>query len=199
MFWSSSEPRRDTMRVKQILFPTDFSPASEAARRVAVDMARERGATLHVVHVVPPVTDPSLPAEQLTGVAQDIGAGISLTTALLDGRAGREIVRYARDRGMDIIVIGTHGRTGLSHAILGSVAESVVRLAPCMVLSVPTALSERAAPVAVEAMLSTSRPCLVCSRTSEDLVCEMCRTRIRAEALHEKQEQERPGHRGLPV
>ena len=188
------------MRVKQILFPTDFSSASEAARHVAVDMARETGAALHVVHVVPPVTDPSLPAEQLTALSRDIGGGLSVTTALLDGYAGREIVRYARERGIDLIVIGTHGRTGLSRAILGSVAESVVRLAPCPVLSVPAASSEPAMrPVAVEAMLSTSRPCLVCGRTSDDLVCEMCRTRIRAEALHEKQEAERPGHRGLPV
>ena len=188
------------MRVSQILFPTDFSAASEAARRVAVDMARETGATLHVVHVVPPVTDASLPAEQLTGLAEDIGVGLRVTTALLGGSAGREIVRYARERGIDLIVVGTHGRTGLSRAILGSVAESVVRLAPCLVLSVPAALSEQAAPPsAVDATLPVSRPCLVCGRTSDDLVCEMCRTRIRAEALHEKQEAERPGHRGLPV
>lgn len=53
------------MRMRQILLPTDLSPASEPARQVAVEMARENGATLHIVHVVPPVTDPSLPAEQL--------------------------------------------------------------------------------------------------------------------------------------
>lgn len=188
------------MRVRQILFPSDFSPASEAARRVAVDMAREAGATLHVVHVVPPVTDPSLPARQLTQLAQGIGEGISVTTALLNGCAGREIIRYAREKQIDLIVLGTHGRTGISRAILGSVAESVVRLAPCLVLSVPAALFEPAAvPAAVDAMLPTPRPCLVCSRMSDDLVCQGCRTRIRAAALHEKQEAERPGHRGLPV
>jgi hypothetical protein len=76
----------------------------------------------------------------------------------------------------------------------------VVRLAPCLVLSVPAALFEKAAvPAAVEAVPSTSRPCLVCGRTSDELVCETCRTRIRGEALHEKQAAERPGHRGLPV
>ncbi len=187
------------MHVRQILFPTDFSPPSEAAQRVAAELARETGATLHVIHVVPPVTDPSLPAERLTKLAQDIGGGLSLTTALLDGYAGREIVRYARERHIELIVVGTHGRTGLSRAILGSVAESVVRLAPCPVLTVPAALFEAPVPPAVEGMVSTSRPCLVCGRTSDDLVCETCRTRIRAEALHEKQEAERPGHRGLPV
>jgi len=97
-------------------------------------------------------------------------------------------------------VVGTHGRTGFSRALLGSVAESVVRLAPCLVLSVPAALFEKAAvPADVEAVPSTSRPCLVCGRTSAELVCETCRTRIRAEALHRKQAAERPGHRGLPV
>jgi nucleotide-binding universal stress UspA family protein len=188
------------MRVRQILFGTDFSPASEAARRVAVDMAREAGATLHVVHVVPSVTDPSLPAEQLTELAKAVDGGLRVTTALLDGSAGGEIVRYAQEQQIDLIVVGTHGRTGFSRALLGSVAESVVRLAPCLVLSVPAALFEKAAvPADVEAVPSTSRPCLVCGRTSAVLVCETCRTRIRAEALHRKQAAERPGHRGLPV
>ena len=128
------------MRVRQILLGTDFSPASEAARRVAVDMAREAGATLHVVHVVPSVTDPSLPAEQLTELAKAVDEGLRVTTALLDGSAGGEIVRYAQEQQIDLIVVGTHGRTGFSRALLGSVAESVVRLAPCLVLSVPAAL-----------------------------------------------------------
>ena len=140
------------MRVRQILLGTDFSPASEAARRVAVDMAREAGATLHVVHVVPSVTDPSLPAEQLTELAKAVDGGLRVTTALLDGSAGGEIVRYAQEQQIDLIVVGTHGRTGFSRALLGSVAESVVRLAPCLVLSVPAALFEKAAvPADVEA------------------------------------------------
>ena len=188
------------MRVRQILFPTDFSPASEAARRVAVDMAREAGATLHVVHVVPPVTDPSLPRQQLTQLALAIGGGFDVTTAVLNGSAGREIIKYAREKQVDLIVVGTHGRTGISHAILGSVAESVVRLAPCLVLCVPSALFEKpATPAAVEAMLPAPRPCLVCGGRSDDQVCEACRTRIRAEALREKQQAERAGHRGSPV
>jgi nucleotide-binding universal stress UspA family protein len=195
------------MRLKQILFPTDFSPASEPARQVAVNMAREVGASLHVVHVVPPATDPSLPAQHFTQLAQGIGGGLSVTTALLNGGAAREIIKYAREKQIDLIVLGTHGRTGVSRAILGSVAESVVRLAPCLVLSVPAALFEKAAASAtVDAVLPAPRPCLVCGHTSDALVCEVCRTRIRTEALQggpthraEKQEAERPGHRGLPV
>lgn len=118
----------------------------------------------------------------------------------VNGCAGREIIRYAREKQIDLIVLGTHGRTGISRVILGSVAESVVRLAPCLVMSVPDALFEKAAaPAVIEAMLPTPRPCLVCGRTSDDLVGEACRTRIRAEALREKQEVEQPGHRGLRV
>jgi nucleotide-binding universal stress UspA family protein len=188
------------MRAKQILLATDFSPVSEAARRVAVDMARETGATLHVVHVVPAVTDPSPAAQQLTQLALAVGGGLSVTTAVLKGSAGREIVKYAQDKQIDVIVLGTHGRTGISRAILGSVAEAVVRLAPCLVVSVPaTPFEKPVASASTESILPAPRPCLVCGRTSDDLICEECRTRIRAEALHEKREAERPGRRGLAV
>jgi nucleotide-binding universal stress UspA family protein len=120
------------MKLTEILFPTDFSPASEAAGRIAREMALQTGARLHLVHVVPPVTDPGPPAESLTRAARALGDGLRVETALLSGLAGRNIVDYARDKGIDLIVVGTHGRTGISHAILGSVAETVVRLAPCL-------------------------------------------------------------------
>ena len=124
----------------------------------------------------------------------------SVAVRVVDGRPVPVILHSARSWNADLILMGSGGQNALSRAILGSVAESVVRLAPCLVLSVPAALSEQAAPpIAADATLPVSRPCLVCGRTSDDLVCEMCRTRIRAEALHEKQEAERPGHRGLPV
>jgi nucleotide-binding universal stress UspA family protein len=186
------------MKLNEILFPTDFSPASEAAGRIAREMALEAGARLHVLHVVPPVTDPSLPAEHLAQVGRSLAQGLRIETVLLSGWAGRNIVDYAREKRIDLIVVGTHGRTGITHAILGSVAETVVRLAPCLVLTVPAAvLAERSA--AAPAAASAPRPCLVCGKASEDLVCESCRTRIRGEALDQKRAAERPGHRGLPV
>jgi universal stress protein A len=188
------------MRLNEILFPTDFSPASEAAGRIAREMALESGARLHVLHVVPPVTDPSLPAEHLTQVGRSLAEGLRMETVLLSGWAGRNIVDYAREKRIDLIVVGTHGRTGVTHAILGSVAETVVRLAPCLVLMVPASvLAERSAPASLPASVSAPRPCLVCGKASEDLVCESCRTRIRGEALDQKREAERSGHRGLPV
>jgi nucleotide-binding universal stress UspA family protein len=189
------------MQFNEILFPTDFSPASEAAGRLARAMALQARGRLHVLHVVPPVTDPSLFAEHLTRLAKSLGEGIRVETALLSGWAGRNIVDYARDKRIDLIVLGTHGRTGLSHAILGSVAETVVRLAPCPVLTVPAAGAEAPAAGAIPAAAAAAgpRPCLVCGGRTDELICETCRTRIRAQALDRKWEEERPGRRGSPV
>lgn len=188
------------MRLKEILFPTDFSPASEVAGRLAREMARETGARLHVVHAVPPVTDPSVLTERLTQAAKSLADGLVMETALLSGRAASEIVAYARDKGIDLIVLGTHGRTGVSHAILGSVAETVVRLAPCLVLTVPPAVLEpRASAASAPAGPVVHRACVVCARETEDLVCETCRNRIRGEALEQKMDAERPGRRGMPA
>jgi hypothetical protein len=97
--------------------------------------------------------------------------------------------------------VGTHGRTGITHAILGSVAETVVRLAPCLVLTVPASLlAERSAgPGAPIVAVVSPRPCLVCGKAGDELICEGCRARIRGEALEQKRDAERPGHRGMPV
>jgi len=187
--------------MKEILVPTDFSVVSEAAVKVATAMARETGARLHLVHVVPPATDPSLGSEQLTRFGRLFGQGLVVEIALLSGRAAREIAKYARDQGVDLIVISTHGRTGVSRALLGSVAEAVVRLSPCFVLTVPVTLGAAGtgeAALAGGATLFVSR-CIVCATETADLVCERCRTRIRAEALEHKVSAERPGRRGSPV
>jgi nucleotide-binding universal stress UspA family protein len=186
--------------MSEILFPTDFSPASETAAQIARDFARQAGARLHVVHVVPPVTDPTLPKEHLAAAVKKLGDGLRVQSALLNGLAARNIVDYARDKHIDLIVLGTHGRTGISHAILGSVAETVMRLAPCPVLTVPAAvLSPQGEAATGPAAAPAPRPCLVCGRKSDELICEPCRTRIRGEALEQKWEAERPGRRGSPV
>ena len=189
------------MRLNEVLFPTDFSPASEAAGRIARDMAIQAGARLQVLHVVPPVTDPSLPAEHLARTGRSLADGLRVETVLLSGWAGRNIVDYAREKRIDLIVVGTHGRTGITHAILGSVAETVVRLAPCLVLTVPASvLSAPSSALAAPPVAALApRPCLVCGQASDELICEGCRTRIRGEALEQKRAAERPGHRGLPV
>lgn len=187
------------MRLKEILFPTDFSAASEAAGPVARELALVSGARLHVLHVVSPVTDPAQGAERLGRVARSLGDGLAVSTAVVTGRAAHQILDYARDKGIDMIVLGSHGRTGVSYAILGSVAETVVRLAPCLVLTVPPAVLERRAAPAPQAGLPAARRCLVCAAETEDLICESCRTRIRGEALERKIEAERRGRRGSPA
>ena len=185
------------MKISALLFPTDFSEASDAAARVARDLAGETGAILHVVHVVPPVTDPANAAEQLAEAGTRLAEGRRIETALLSGRIAREIVRYARERHIDLIVLGTHGRTGFSRAILGSVAEAVVRLAPCMILTVPAVPSADVA-AAYAAYPAVDR-CIVCASETDGLVCETCRNRVRAEAVSRKRSEETPGRRGMPL
>ena len=184
--------------MKEILLPTDFSSSSDLAAEVAAAMAMEAGARLHVVHVVPPVTDPSLGSEQLTRFGRLLGKRLNLEISLLSGRAAREITTYAREKGIDVIVMSTHGRSGWSRALLGSVTEAVVRMAPCFVLTVPAARTRgdvgRSEEVRVPAASFVHR-CIVCATDSGDLVCEKCRQRIRDEALEHKVQAERAARR----
>lgn len=145
-----------TKKVRRILHPSDFSPASTAAFRRALEMARAEGAELLIAHVlnvtVPMVGDgyvsPKVYEEiqastraygqkqldRLVGKAK--AAGVRARGLLLEGVAYEQIVRAARGRHVDVVVMGTHGRTGLAHFFLGSVAERVVTTAPCPVLTV---------------------------------------------------------------
>ena len=177
--------------IRQILFPTDFSEASAVAGRAAADLARQLGARLHVLHVVPPVTDPTPAPKALRAVVDSLGPGLFVVSEVASGLAARQIVAYAHRTGIDLIVVGTHGRTGVSHVLLGSVAEAVVRRARCLVLTVPgrIAPAEVASPEAAE----VGTRCIVCAGPSPDLICEPCRTRIRGEALERKLQDERAG------
>ena len=142
--------------IKRMLVPTDFSQASDLAFAYAVDMAAREGSTLHLLHVLdeanfatayPDGFYVELPGvrTQLTDeanarlekmVARCTAANVAATTELAVGRAARVIVQTATTRGTDLIVIGTHGRSGFAHLMLGSVTERVVRMAPCAVLTV---------------------------------------------------------------
>jgi nucleotide-binding universal stress UspA family protein len=132
----------------QILVPTDFSSCSHAALAHARKLAEQFGATLHVLHVLDNVflravvTDPhALETAALRQLHECLDAEehrkIAIVTALEKSDApAKEIAGYAATTGIDLIVMGTHGRTGLSHVLLGSVAERVVRTAPCPVLTI---------------------------------------------------------------
>ena len=147
--------------LKLILVPTDFGPASDQALEVAIDLGRLTHASLEVLHVnseaiwvVPPPGE-LLPApvdlaavlaqssDQLGAVVARVrAAGLTCTGASAAGRTDAEIVDYARKRNVGMIVVGSHGRHGISHAIMGSVAEKVVRHAPCPVLVVPPTVED---------------------------------------------------------
>jgi nucleotide-binding universal stress UspA family protein len=182
---------------RHVLFATDFSEASRLAGRTAAELARHFGARLHVLHVVPPVTDPTPAPEALRAAAAELGADLSVVTAVASGRVASQIVNYARRHAVDLIVLGTHGRTGVSHAILGSVAEAVMRRASCRVLTVPAAAASTAgAPVVVVDEVVETMSCAVCAGPSQDdLICAACRARIRGEALERKRGEERAGRR----
>ena len=182
------------MKIGQVLFATDFSAAAGAAAEVARELAVQMNARLHVVHVVPPFTDPVQEKDRLEREVSRLGPPAE--AVLLSGRAAPELLRYARDKRVDLIVVGSHGRTGLSRALLGSVAEQIVRLAPCLVLTVP---ATRTLPPEEHAALPeapAARHCLVCAAETDDLICAACRERIRGEALVRKMEAERPARRG---
>ena len=142
--------------IKKILFPTDFSEFSKAAEKSACDLADEFGAELHVLHVLHdlfltmPQTaaalliPPKVLEDWITSAEEEIqkippaalASGKNVVRAVRIGSTYDTIVQYARDDAIDLIVMGTHGRTGLPHVLLGSIAERVVRHAPCSVLTV---------------------------------------------------------------
>jgi nucleotide-binding universal stress UspA family protein len=138
---------------KSILSPVDFSSPSDEALKTAADLAVQSGSQLCLLHVVPAL--PKLPssvsifkegdyenelhkdaAQRLSKLARDLAQrGIRTTTAVGTANdVGMEIIRIAEHDGVDLIVIATHGMTGWHRLAFGSVAEKVVRLAPCPVL-----------------------------------------------------------------
>jgi nucleotide-binding universal stress UspA family protein len=141
--------------VRRILFPTDFSEYADHAWSYALTFAQEFGAEVHLLHVVTPPPrlaeayavnfDPEKMVQALAGEANatmdrmvEAAAswGLVFRREVRVGVDFREIIDYAAKHDIDLIVMATHGRTGLAHALLGSVAERVVRKAPCPVLTV---------------------------------------------------------------
>lgn len=140
---------------QNILVATDFGGPADVALDYAVELAKRLGASLTVLHAytIPVyafpdggmISTPTLAAELATrgqsaldaAVARHRNAGVPIKALLREGVVWEEIVRTAEQEGAGLIVMGTHGRTGLSHALLGSVAEKVVRTAKRPVLTIP--------------------------------------------------------------
>ena len=143
-------------RARPVMHPSDFSPASRPALAQAIEAARERRAELLIVHVlstiVPVVSDGYLSPQMYDDmtrasrseaqrrldalVAATRKKRVRVRGLLLDGVAWEQLVRVARTQKAGLIVMGTHGRTGLARLFLGSVAERVIGSAPCPVLTV---------------------------------------------------------------
>lgn len=126
------------IHVKKILYPTDFSSYSNQAYFHAVALAESHGASLTIMYVVVPGGDDKGSKhwrEQLEQI-RPANPKIPVHHVLLEGDPATEIVRYTADAGIDLIVMGTHGRSGLERLLVGSVTERVMREAPCSVMAV---------------------------------------------------------------
>lgn len=135
------------MNAKKILFPTDFSHTGDAALEFAATLAKQSGGQILIVHAQePPIAYgggemyygiPEPTTQELVEMLHDIkprDPSIPVQYRLLDGDPVAAVVRFAKDEGVDLIVLGSHGRTGLSRVLMGSVAEGIVRKADCPVL-----------------------------------------------------------------
>ncbi|HPC82427.1 MAG TPA: universal stress protein [Thermoanaerobaculaceae bacterium] len=142
--------------VKKILCPTDFSEPSYVALGAAAELARVFGAEIVVVHVLTPIPVVEMPAlhagfnvdryQEMLGenlrkalddvIATRLGGAGAARGVLVVGHPASEIVKVSHDEGADLIVLSTHGRSGVGHLLFGSVAERVVRSASCPVLTI---------------------------------------------------------------
>src|SRR3990172_11060531 len=151
------------MEIRSILVPTDFSECGNYALSYAASLARSFNASIICVHVIEPIvptvgysgmTEP-LPIADITEQLEDSAerelpklaecedcAGLDIEELIVHGEAASEIVRVAKERKVDLIVVSSHGRTGLGRILFGSTAEAVVRHALCPVLVVKPAPEE---------------------------------------------------------
>ncbi len=142
--------------IKTILHPTDFSPRSDVAFQLACVLARDAGARLVVLHVLerplivysgmelaPPLPSPEEERRARRERLQQVrpaDPAVAVEHRLEEGDPATAILQVAQEAGCDLIVMGTHGRTGLGRLLMGSVADKVVREAPCLVMTVKAPL-----------------------------------------------------------
>jgi nucleotide-binding universal stress UspA family protein len=149
-------PPAKAVTLQPIVFATDFSPASKGALGKAIELARKEGAELIVAHVYEPpaslshsgVADDVIEADLENTIRRDVekqmepvlgtvrAAGVKARGEILAGHAAKELADLALKSGAGLLVVGTHGRTGLKKLVVGSVASQVIATAPCPVLTV---------------------------------------------------------------
>lgn len=142
-----------TIHLKTIVAPTDFSEESYKAVDYAASLAKGFGGRLVLLHVLIPITSPDfvygpvtwdeaqardLTRKKLMGLVESFPelSGIPVETVVSVGDPSQELVNVARQKKADLVILSTHGHTGLKHFFLGSVAEKVVRHSPCPVMVV---------------------------------------------------------------
>ncbi len=151
------------MNIRSILVPTDFSECGNYALSYAASLARTFGASLICVHVIEPMVptvgysgmSEPLPLADISDQLEDSAerelpklaqceecAGLELEELIVHGEAASEIVRVAKEKSVDLIVVSSHGRTGLGRILFGSTAEAIVRHAQCPVLVVKPSQEE---------------------------------------------------------
>lgn len=142
------------LQIKKVLVPIDFSDYSKSSLRYAVNFAKQFNSVIYLIYVVEPVIYPpdfsmgqiAIPSvnaewderakEELERLAKtEIPEGVKVKTILKNGKPFLEIIETAKEEDIDLIIIATHGHSGVEHILFGSTAEKVVRKAPCPVLT----------------------------------------------------------------
>ncbi len=200
------------IQVKRILVPTDFSDCSQRGIEYAISLAKDFQAQIFLLHVMElPVygLDLSLmhPRAIMSvrhklmemmqqWVDQLKNQGVEVEGNFVTGVPSIEILEAAKKHEADLIVMGTHGRTGLAHIMLGSTAERVIQRARCPVLTVKAIKAAPEPAGKEESVLEVSHPtigetpgskgvtfCHLCGQPSQDIVCETCKIRVQEEAF----------------
>jgi universal stress protein A len=179
-------------RLRQVLFASDFSPYSDHAFEAALALAQHFGARLHLLHVVHHPHEREAAHAALNRFATERAALVDFVVSVEIGNPAAEIVARAAREKVDLIVVGSHGRTGLTHVLHGSVAEAVRRHAHCLVLTIRKSgelpfeapESRVQAPHVPVAGTAHRDRCLVCALPSAETICATCRNHIQAEAFN---------------
>jgi len=200
-----ANPQLTTNRVteiRRILCPVDFSEFSASALAYAAAFAKLFGSEITVLHVfataVPPASSETYPAwllqvpEARKSIADELhlllaplsSAGVTVRTQIAEGNTASEIVRHAAEHDVDLVVMGTHGRSGFDRLTLGSVAEKVLRKAPCPVLTIPPGVARTATDVSVRQILCPT-DFSTCSEHAMDFALSLAdRANAAVTALH---------------
>ncbi|MFI5305005.1 MAG: universal stress protein [Nitrospiria bacterium] len=222
MIQSTRKGKIPDFEIKRILVPTDFSECSRKALDFACSLAKNYQSKVLILHVIEASVyslDSSLiPPGDPFGLRQKLSEMVDQAVSLLEekgipaegecitGVPAIEIIRAVFDKQADLIVMGTHGRTGLAHILLGSTAERVIQRAQCPVMTIKADKKAAEANVkdinleekrrAVKELvppIDKTTYCHLCGQPANDIICDACKVRVQTEAFDMKQRVEKEG------